>query len=670
MAVPVLAAKAAVSIAGKQAAKNAAKKTIAKGVAAGTKRATERAVQSRMAASLKRKASQQMMDNIGKVSKQMASKAGLPTNIYDAGAKVAQQALSGGGKQSVKNAAGDAIAKGAETAVNKGLDAASKLGPAPVKIAASLGKKVMNSEAAKNKLKNAISDSLPNLKNESDDEDEAEDSFLNPFGKKKKKGLGGKLMKMGVPMMVMQAASIILPILLVVFMLVSLGSCAAGMFGLTSGGGESSRQTLEEDPGVFVPQVQVHEAKGFCDDEEELASTGSGDFTKYALSEEQIIDLAALCQREQGTPEGAAAEASLIVNIFERDHGDQAGDANALHEWVRTSPWFGAARTQSLFAQDPPKPNGEDLNQDIVAVVKEVIVNGKHTLPRYVDEHDFKGDISSISTGSKDNNSDYKPHETVIQQGSGVGGGTWTFYSFPAEGSDPFGYTNKAKRDEYGDDCYSFSDLGVGGSDSDSSSESSSTSSSSNSGGAFTDRGDCIEKNKKSNTGDWVLYNQVTPNWKGWDNTSFGSSCGQVAMAMVCATYGGDGDKYTPNWLRKTEMRYGDEGLNQPGCVSYMNAHQDEFHLKASSGHWDTDSSSWDKMKDICDAGGCIVLYQVYYSSGGMHWVTVIDVEGDKVTVANPATGAIEDFSKANIISKGCPNKGGGAPCALYFEKV
>lgn len=688
MAVPVIAAKVVASTVGKQAAKQVAKKaatSAVKSAAASTARNAAAQVARQQATKLAQKhLSQQTAANIGKVAKNLSTIGGK-TNLYDAASELGQKALGRAQLRSNGKGGGDvgsAVArKATETAVNKGLAAASKLGPAPVKIAANAAKAALKNDAVKGALADAAS-KLGDKLNEDGEDGEGKDgenkrSLLNPFGRKGKNPLLSSGLK-AIPMMIAHALPFIIPLLLIGALISGIGGCAAGMFGLVSGGDSSSGRVLEQDQGVFIPAVQVEDPKGFCDEDEQLASTGSGTFEKFTFdNEEDLKAVAALCQGEQGSAEGAAAEASLVANLYLRE-GKTDYSGSALRSWLRNYEWF-ASDTRAMM--DNPNPQA-----DILAAVKAVLVDGKHTLPKYVDEHDCVDppDIGSISTGSdpKDRSA-YKAHETICYQNPErfEEPGQWTFYCFPAEGSDPFGYSDPSKREEYGDDCYSFSDLGVG----------SGNSSSASSGGAYTEREDCIERNKKSTQlGDWVYYNQVTPNWdieagvlqadreKTVDTSkgtvhlyqTFGSSCGQVAMAMVCASYGGDAEKYTPTWLRSTEMRFGDQGLNQPGCLTYMNAHQDEFHLKASSGHWDKESGSWEKMEQICAAGGCVVLYQVHYSSGGMHWIVVRGIDGDNVTVANPATGAEEVMSKANIIADGCPNKGSGAACAIYLEKI
>lgn len=671
MAVPAIAAKAVVSAAGKQAAKSAVKKDIAKGVAAGTKRTTEKVVQKRMAASLKRQASQQVLDGIGKVSKQMLPNngKGLPTNLYDGASKLAQGAISGeGASQAAKDAAGDVLAKGAETAVNKGLDVASKAGPAPVRVAAKLGKKVMQSDAAREKLKDAAKAGMPDLKKDGEEDSEKDGgSFLNPFGKKGKKGLAGKLLRAGVPMIALQAISFALPILLLVGVMLSVGSCAAaGIFGLTSGGGESNREVIEQGSGSYIPRVEVEETKGFCDDEEESGSAPSlSGFNAIA----QEPELPTGCE----VTSLAATLAYLGYPIDKCELADKYLDKGSVDTADPNKEFVGNPRGQDFGCFAPVIVNCANKylsEKGADATVADETGKSLSELCSIVD-----GGTPVIIWGTQRN----EPSTGETQLGSGV---TWKSNEHcmvlvghsdsEVSVADPLeGSIVSYPKDKFEENFNTIGKRAVTIKINGAQTSAPSSSSQSSDGGSYTDRGDCIQKNQKSTSTDgWVLYNQVTPNWKGWDGSSFGSSCGQVAMAMVCATYGGDGDKYTPNWLRTTEMRFGNEGLNQSGCVNYINSHQSEFHLKASSGHWCADSGSWDRMKKICDEGGCIVMYQKYYSSGGMHWVTVIDVEGDTVTVANPATGKIEDFSKKNIVSKGCPNGPGGAPDAIYLEKV
>ena len=167
------------------------------------------------------------------------------------------------------------------------------------------------------------------------------------------------------------------------------------------------------------------------------------EFTKYNLSESQLKKIANLCYQEQGTVKGAAAEASLMCNLFEKQGSRFGSGADGLYNYVRNSGWFAhAARFM----------DGGTSSNEIVEAVRNVIVNGYRTLPVYVDNHDCFSDIRSVSNNGSSftvsDRSSYQKDVTVIKS---VYGATSTFYSFPDTNSDPFSYTSKTGSDE----CYS-----------------------------------------------------------------------------------------------------------------------------------------------------------------------------------------------------------------------
>ena len=158
-------------------------------------------------------------------------------------------------------------------------------------------------------------------------------------------------------------------------------------------------------------------------------------YIKYKLTSTQLQKLANLCVQEQGSMDGVKAEASLMANLLETSSSRQAKygtDGNGLYKWVREGGWF----YRAAYFMD-----GSKVGSKYVEAVKDVLVNGNRTLPQYVDEHDCFSDILSISTGSIRNRADYITGETIIKNKMGS---TYTFYSFPALGSDPFGYTQAA----------------------------------------------------------------------------------------------------------------------------------------------------------------------------------------------------------------------------------
>ena len=165
-------------------------------------------------------------------------------------------------------------------------------------------------------------------------------------------------------------------------------------------------------------------------------------FTKYPLSETQLLHIARLCKQEQGTVAGAKAEASLMANQLETNASRRkkyGTGADGLYNWVRNGGWF--ARAAHWM------DNGS-VSDAILAGVKDVLVNGNRTLPLYVDEHDCFSDIKSISTGSVKERSAYVQGKTVVKNKYGS---TWTFWCFPDSTSDPFGYTAAAYKSATGE---------------------------------------------------------------------------------------------------------------------------------------------------------------------------------------------------------------------------
>lgn len=169
-------------------------------------------------------------------------------------------------------------------------------------------------------------------------------------------------------------------------------------------------------------------------------------FKTYDLTEDQLTRLSRLCNQEQGTVEGAAAEASLMANRFELYGQGFGTGADGLYNYVRTSRWFADA---AHFMD-----NGTTTTE-ITDAVRNVLIAGKRTLPGYVDEHDSKSDIISVTNDEVaiDINDDdsYVPFKTIIKNGMSS---TYTFYSFPADGSDPFGYISETNRQNIGETHY------------------------------------------------------------------------------------------------------------------------------------------------------------------------------------------------------------------------
>lgn len=177
------------------------------------------------------------------------------------------------------------------------------------------------------------------------------------------------------------------------------------------------------------------------------ASEGNFIGQKYTFTEEQIRGIAMQCQSEQSSVIGSAAEASLMANRFEL-YGSKYGEGGTgLFNYVETSGWFAHSKEHMH--------NTAKLKEANLTAVIEVLVFGNRTLPLYIDDHDcidcgkYGFDVIKIITNGTTitdkkllvNHDYYVKDQTIIYNKYG---GEYTFYTFPTERSDPFGYTDKA----------------------------------------------------------------------------------------------------------------------------------------------------------------------------------------------------------------------------------
>lgn len=181
--------------------------------------------------------------------------------------------------------------------------------------------------------------------------------------------------------------------------------------------------------------------------------SGSGEFPKYNLTDDQIKGVANIVGHEQGTEAGWLAEASLMANRTDIK-GDEYATPENLVKAV-TGGWF-AYGSKRYYQRDK-------VSDGTVQAVKTAIVEGKRTVPRYVNEHDYIGDILSVTTNgksiSKNDRDAYIRHQTQIKN---TYGSDYTFYSWPNPEGDPFGYTDTKYREKWGDACYGTGKYGRG----------------------------------------------------------------------------------------------------------------------------------------------------------------------------------------------------------------
>lgn len=171
-------------------------------------------------------------------------------------------------------------------------------------------------------------------------------------------------------------------------------------------------------------------------------------FPRYPLTTKQIRGLANIVAHEQGTVAGMYAEASLMANLTDIKGNECATVDNLIK--TATGGWFAYGNQRYIDGTS---------NQQAIKAVTDVIVKGKRTLPRYVNEHDCLSDILKVETKAgvefkKSDRHDYVPHSTKIYNKYYS---VYTFYDFPGgadTGVDPFGYTSASARTKWGDSCF------------------------------------------------------------------------------------------------------------------------------------------------------------------------------------------------------------------------
>ena len=159
-------------------------------------------------------------------------------------------------------------------------------------------------------------------------------------------------------------------------------------------------------------------------------SFGSHKGATFNLTEDELVQIASLCQQEQDGAAGAAAEASLMANLWE-----SKGKSNgSLYNYIRNSGWFAnAAKHMDKRAASKAE----------IASVKDVLVNGNRVLGPNVTEHDCFSDIIYVSfSGEKQDVSSNKKDKASYQKGKTIivnrYGSVYRFDSFPGT-DDPFG---------------------------------------------------------------------------------------------------------------------------------------------------------------------------------------------------------------------------------------
>lgn len=177
---------------------------------------------------------------------------------------------------------------------------------------------------------------------------------------------------------------------------------------------------------------------------------------KYPLSDGQLNGLMAIIKHENGgTINAIKFQASLMANLFEYKWKTKSHTPENLVDYVRTGGWFSTA---DRYDESYSSYEAKELE-----AVKDVLVNGRRSLPPEIVEHDDIGDIHHIEndgkTVDKMDIKNWVSGKTVVFQDLNHDGnadnseGSWIFYEWAnpngtkissssgGDGTgDPFGY--------------------------------------------------------------------------------------------------------------------------------------------------------------------------------------------------------------------------------------
>lgn len=184
-------------------------------------------------------------------------------------------------------------------------------------------------------------------------------------------------------------------------------------------------------------------SSNLCCENPITTQTNLGDFTKYTdMTDEQLFDLLDVATHENGGSLNAIkTELSIMANLFEKNGGNRPKNASGFVDYIKTGGWF-AGKNAAMIGDG----KHDNHPQEYIDAANDIYINGNRTLPVEVDEHDWVGDLSSVTNNGqeidKNDHSQYQRGVTIIKN---IYGSTYTFWAFAddeTKSGDPFGYTS------------------------------------------------------------------------------------------------------------------------------------------------------------------------------------------------------------------------------------
>ena len=418
---------------------------------------------------------------------------------------------------------------------------------------------------------------------------------------------------------------------------------AQNMVSATSGDEDSSCENTPIDGVCYQIDEKKYKEflKEFLERKYFVEDTGPDDsscptetpFEKYDLTDEQIQEIAKLAYHEQNTPRGAATIVSFMANMFELKGKKYGEGAEGLYNCIKNSGWFTNLENVNDTKKIPDK---------IIDVVKNVLVDGKRTLPGYIDQVDIYEDIKSAENEdgkiSLEDRDLYEKHEIKLKNKEDV---EYTFYSFLSSTSNViYGYTSDDKREEIGDIYYNFT---------------------------TGKPRDCSQLSDGNYVGDVEFmtggvgkiyyYNQL--DYSGSPYGSYGTiashGCGPTSLAIAISSL--LKEAHDPIELTKHICDRG--GCTNAGTAwANMTSTPKDYGLKAvNTGDKQAVINALSKGNSIA----VVIMCQGHFTTGG-HYIALTGVnKNGQVTVADPASRErSKDWDYNIVVEEACP--AGGNP--------
>ena len=213
---------------------------------------------------------------------------------------------------------------------------------------------------------------------------------------------------------------------------------------------EEAQSTLTTPFKVTVPSLEIIKTT-----EPDLEDNNVVFGQTYSVSKRELYYLTGVAMHENGSggAKGIMAEISFILNMYEIDQSLNRYRYSSLEDYVKNRHWWSSYDWEDDSGTEYP-------TESLMSAAKSVLEGGNRSFPFYVNEHDcikcrtcdkctdkdydiLKIEVNGRVITDKNellNKANYIKDKTIIYNRYGA---VYTFYSFPCNSCDPFGYEKK-----------------------------------------------------------------------------------------------------------------------------------------------------------------------------------------------------------------------------------